>query len=115
MAQTSAAAAVEISRAFVDLMRASRGGHDKPHGEALRAGIASGLAQAAARRRCRVLAARRAEARRAAADRRRAAERACRASALRDAERWPSRRSARFVARERFGAARLARPRPARA
>src|SRR5215467_10052407 len=39
MAHTKAAAAEEISRAFVDLMRASRGGHDKPHGEALRTGI----------------------------------------------------------------------------
>src|SRR5215831_3564413 len=39
MAHTKAAAADEISRAFVDLMRASRGGHDKPHGEALRTGI----------------------------------------------------------------------------
>src|SRR5215470_163600 len=71
------------------------------------------LVQAAARRRCRVLAARRAEARRAAADRRREAERACRANSFREAARWPSRRRARFVARERFGAARLVRPRPA--
>src|SRR6516164_2545793 len=39
MAHTNAAAAEEISRALVDLMRASRGGHDKPHGEALRTGI----------------------------------------------------------------------------